>query len=211
MCFMQNTAVFSTLDGFWFQKSHKDNFLQKMCKTWKQNGDTPGFFFVFQVFANVKQNKTQRHGKTRMCYKTQCCKGMTGRYLGYGSCLLLEFATSVHPHHRQCPPLPSNAGNVALHAVSNPVWTSPQCHHMPLPWLVEEACGMWLTVINFPAQCWKELLNWTQKWGLWGQVECNKSIMVGEPVLNRAARWNLTSSQMTTNWGCSGPSHQVYL
>ena len=52
-----------------------------------------------------------------------------------------HLATSPHPHHRQCPPLPSNGGNIALHAVSNPVWTSPQCHRMPLPWLVEEACG----------------------------------------------------------------------
>ena len=52
-----------------------------------------------------------------------------------------HLSTSPHPHHRQCPPLPSNGGNIALHAVSNPVWTSSQCCCMPLPWLVEEACG----------------------------------------------------------------------
>ena len=52
-----------------------------------------------------------------------------------------HLATSSRPHHRQSPPLPSNRGNIALHAVSNPVWTSPQCRHMLLPWLVEEACG----------------------------------------------------------------------
>ena len=50
-----------------------------------------------------------------------------------------HLSTSPHPHHRQCPPLPSNGGTITLHAISNPVWTS--CRHMPLPWLVKEACG----------------------------------------------------------------------
>ena len=46
---------------------------------------------------------------------------------------------------------------------------------------------MWLTVINFPAPYWKELLNWIQKWGVWWQVECNKSITVGEPVPDQSS------------------------
>ena len=37
-----------------------------------------------------------------------------------------HLATSPHPHYRQCPPLKSNGGNIALHAISNPVWTSPE-------------------------------------------------------------------------------------
>ena len=52
-----------------------------------------------------------------------------------------HLATSSNPYHRQRPPLPINRGNIALHAVSNPVWTSPQCCLMPFPWLIEEACG----------------------------------------------------------------------
>ena len=52
-----------------------------------------------------------------------------------------HLATSPHPHHRQCPPSQSNGGTITLHVVSNPVWTSPQCRRMTLPWFVEEACG----------------------------------------------------------------------
>ena len=157
-----------------------------------------------------------------------------------------HLATSPHPHHRQCPPLPSNGGNIALHAVSNPVWTSPQCRRMPLPWLVEEACGhvadghkissamlkrtpqldskigymscagsqavraraTWTLVRIQPEDlyCMSHTLSLPpflsihcqikvpkpkkkslKQWGVWWQVEYNKSITVDEPVQDQSS------------------------
>ena len=97
---------------------------------------------------------------------------MIGRHLGYGSCLLLAFGHITSSTSQAMSSLSSLAkqwGNISLHAVSNSVCTSP-----------EEASGHEADGHKLSSAILKELLNWTKKWGVLWQVQCNKSIMVGE-------------------------------
>ena len=59
-------------------------------------------------------------------------------YLDYESCLLLAFGHITPSTSQAMSSLAKQRGTITLHAISNPVWTS--CRHMPLPWLVKEAC-----------------------------------------------------------------------
>ena len=56
---MQNTAVFSTLDGFCLIQIFfvKDWSTTVDLDTWEQNRNTSELFFFFQAFAKVKKQK----------------------------------------------------------------------------------------------------------------------------------------------------------
>ena len=107
-----------------------------------------------------------------------------------------HLATSPHPHHRQCPPCPPLPSNGEISA----------CMLYPTLYVphLKRLAGMRLTVINFPAPSWKN-----SSIGLKNGVYCGKFSAINLLWLvnwTRAAWCKLTLSQMTTNWGCSGPS-----